>query len=250
VIFFNSALWYHPYLAGTLNRYKKRWHNLRYVLFYLDVVGSGVSRTADYLQKQNVFDLVYSYDSTDAQNYHFIHWNTIYSKNEQESHIVADRQLYFCCGVTKARMPILEECLSQCKRNNIDCRMDLVCNEPAESLKKYEPMVNLLEAGNILPYPEVLRRELQAQCILEILQPGRSNLTLRPYEAVAYNRKLLTNSKSILSFPYYNPAYMQYFEKIEDIDWDWVKAPAVVDYGYKGDFSPARLLEDISHKLV
>lgn len=250
VVFFNSALWYHPYLAGTLKRYKKRWKNIKYILFYLDVVDSGVSRAAHYLQKQHIFDLIYSYDLTDAQNFGFVYWNTLYSKNEQASHIVADTQLYFCCGVTKARVPVLEKILSQCRHNHIDCQMDLVCTEPAPSLEQYAPMVTLRQADQLLPYPEVLQRQLHAQCILEILQPGRNNLTLRPYEAVVYNRKLLTNSKCILEFPYYDPACMQYFESIEDIDWDWVKRPCSVDYHYQGNFSPALLLEDIARRFV
>ncbi len=249
VIFPNSALWYHPYLAGTLKHYKKLWNNIKYVLFYLDVVDSGVSRAAHYLQKQQIFDLIYSYDAADAKNYQFIHWNTLYSKNEQASRIAADNQLYFCCGVTKARIPMLDAILSKCRQNNITCKMDLVCVEPAPSLEQYAPMATLLQAGQVLPYPEVLQRQLHAQCMLEVLQPGRSNLTLRPYEAVVYNRKLLTNSKSILDFPYYNPAYMQYFENIEDIDWDWVKRPCSVDYHYQGDFSPTLLLEDIAERL-
>lgn len=249
VLFLNSALWYHPYLAGTLQRYKKRWPNIKYILYYLDVVGAGVSRVADYLQSKNIFDLVYSYDAVDAERYQFIPWNTIYSKTADASSISPETQLYFCCGVTKARIPILEECLSQCQHNQIDCRMDLVCNEPAEQLRKYASMANLLKSGEVLPYPKVLQRQLQAHCMLEIVQPGRTNLTLRPYEAVAYNRKLLTNSKSILSFKYYNPEFMQYFENIEDIDWQWVKHPVAVDYNYKEDFSPSLLLNDLSQRL-
>ena len=68
-------------------------------------------------------------------------------------------------------------------------------------------------------------------------------LTLRPYEAVVYNRKLLTNNRSILDFKYYNSRYMQLFERAEEIDWDWIAADTEVDYGYQGDYSPRKLLE-------
>ena len=94
-----------------------------------------------------------------------------------------------------------------------------------------------------------MRRELSAKCILEIVQKGQVALTLRPYEAVAYNKKLLTNNKTILNFKYYNPKYMRYFEKVEDIDWNWVKCDDGVDYNYQGDFSPRYLLADIEKNL-
>ena len=80
-------------------------------------------------------------------------------------------------------------------------------------------------------------------------QKGQVALTLRPYEAVVYNKKLLTNNKTILSFKYYNPRYMHYFEKIEDIDWNWVARKEKVNYEYEGDFSPIYLLQDISENL-
>lgn len=249
VVFLNSALWHNPYLPGTLKRYKQKWKNIKYVLFYLDVIGSGVCRTADLLREQHVFDLVYSYDANNAKDYHLIPWRTFYSQNEYYKNIPVQSQLYFCCGVTGPRIPLLRECLEQCRKNKIHCTMDLICNEPAEELRQYVPMANLLPAGHELNYASVLQRELSASCLLEIVQPGRTGLTLRPYEAVAYNRKLLTNCKSILDFPYYNPTYMQYFENIENIDWEWVKADVTVDYGYNEEFSPEWLLEDIQSRL-
>lgn len=74
-------------------------------------------------------------------------------------------------------------------------------------------------------------------------------MTLRAYEAVAYNRKLLSNNKTILSFEYYDPRFMRYFEQVKDIDWDWVKEDANVDYDYKGEFSPVLLIDDIIKRL-
>lgn len=249
VIFLNAALCYNPYLAGTLRRYKKRWKNVRYVLFYLDIIGAGVSRNADQLRQKGVFDLIYSYDADNAADYGLLQWTTFYSESAGCKDISAASHLYFCCGVTASRIPVLADCLEQCRNNGITCKMDLVCNEPAQTLQKYAPMANLLPAGHTLNYAQVLERELSARCMLEIVQPGRNGLTLRPYEAVVYNRKLLTNCKSILDFPYYNPAYMQYFEKVQDIDWQWVKDETPVDYDYKGNFSPALLLEDIKRRL-
>lgn len=249
VIFLNAALWYNPYMAATLRSYKRRWQNIKYVLFYLDTIDAGVSRSANYLREKGVFDLIYSFDRKNADQYGLEFWNTVYSPNTNNRNIVPQRDVYFCCGVSGKRIPIIESCLTQCQSNGVNCKMDLVCYEETPTLKKFQKIATLLTPDQVLNYSEVLRRELDARCLLEIVAPGRSGLTLRPYEAVVYNRKLLTNNKSILDFKYYNPAYMQYFEKVEDIDWQWVKDQTPVDYDYKGDFSPALLLKDISTRL-
>ncbi len=90
---------------------------------------------------------------------------------------------------------------------------------------------------------------MKAKCILEIVQEGQSALTMRPYEAVCYNRKLLTNNRSILDFKYYDSRFIQYYEDPADIDWDWVKDNTLVDYGYQGDFSPEFLWKDFAKYL-
>ena len=56
-------------------------------------------------------------------------------------------------------------------------------------------------------------------------------------EAVIYNKRLITKNEEIKELPYYDSRYMQYFEKIEDIDWEWLRTDEKVDYHYKGDFS-------------
>ena len=43
--------------------------------------------------------------------------------------------------------------------------------------------------------------------------------------------------------PYYCNEKMRYFESTDDIDWDWVKDRRPVDYDYKGEFSPLRIVD-------
>ena len=94
-----------------------------------------------------------------------------------------------------------------------------------------------------------MNNELKGSVILEVVQEGQVAPTLRPYEAVIYNRKLLTNNPNIKKFPYWDSKYMRYFSCVEDIDWKWVKDNTEVDYKYDGRFSPNKLLEDICIRL-
>ena len=99
--------------------------------------------------------------------------------------------------------------------------------------------------NDIRPYKEVLESTLKANCILEIVRPGQVGFTLRTFEAVVYNKKLLTNNENIKDFKFYNPQYMKIFKKIEDIDWKWVHETLNVDYHYDDSFSPLRFIKEI-----
>ena len=107
----------------------------------------------------------------------------------------------------------------------------------------------IIEDSNIhyelLPYDENVEKANRSNCILEIVREGFVGFTYRYYEAVVYNKKLLTNNADIRRMKYYDARYMQYFERIEDIDWEWVKDSADVNYHYQDDFSPEKWKENI-----
>lgn len=89
---------------------------------------------------------------------------------------------------------------------------------------------------------------LKCNCILDALSPGQTGVSTRYYEAVCYNKKLLTNNKDVLNFPFYNPQYMKIYQNPEDIDWNWVKERVPIDYHYDKRFSPLRLLEWVEQR--
>ena len=72
--------------------------------------------------------------------------------------------------------------------------------------------------------------------------------SLRYFEAVCYNKKLLTNNPCVVDLPYYDPRYIQVFNNPSDIDIDWLREDCTVDYGYKGDFSPNILIDRILYE--
>lgn len=84
---------------------------------------------------------------------------------------------------------------------------------------------------------------------MENVQPGQSGVTLRYYEAIVYNKKLLTNNKFVKRLPFYNPKFMYIYEKVEDIDIEWIKKEEMVDYKYNDEFSPVKLIEDIKKRV-
>lgn len=247
VIFLNSALHYNNYLAGTLHSYKEKWSNLRLILLYLDIVGDLVSSNADYLRNKGIFDAIYTIDKKDSLKYKLIFHRTFYSADIHMRSFSPVRDIYFC-GVSKNRGELIRECAEGALKHHVNCSMDIVSYENLEN-QNPPPCINFLKHDQYMSYPEVLHRELESKVLLEIVQKGQVALTLRPYEAVVYNRKLLTNNKSIFDFEFYDERYMRYFESPSNINWAWVKEDITVDYGYKGEFSPVNFLSDIIKNL-
>ena len=115
----------------------------------------------------------------------------------------------------------------------------LFCGDP----KLAQALPPEVRQDSYLPYPTVLQQMQSSKCILDMTQAGQSGITLRYYEAVVYNKKLLTNNVNIVNLPFYNPQYMKIYETIEDIDGDWIQSKDMPNYEYAGEFSPVHILE-------
>lgn len=250
VLFFNFNVSFVRYPAEVLRGYQKRWSNVRYVLCYLDPVSVGCSVYANYLRERSVFDAVYTFDQADAQKYNIIFWRTPYSSVPELRCVQPKMDVYFT-GTTAGRGKTIHAVFQSGVEHGADVEMDLIPTLPdddtdfSQSTEKYR----LHPYSDIVPYRTVLEKTLEARCILDVVRPNQTGLSLRAYEAVVYNRKLLTNNPSILTFPFYDPRYMRCFETVADIDWDWVKEDTPVDYHYSGEFSPINLLKDAQERF-
>lgn len=98
-----------------------------------------------------------------------------------------------------------------------------------------------------IEYHEVLERVMKTNCIIEILQKNQQAQSIRYFEALYYNKKLLTNNPHIKELPYYDSRYMRYFESASAVDFEWLKKQEKVDYGYKNDFSALNLAKQIKN---
>ena len=111
-------------------------------------------------------------------------------------------------------------------------------------------LFNYIPIRKKLLYKDTIEKMLTCNCILDIVDSGSSGgVSLRFFEAVVYNKKLLTNNKNIVKMPFYNPNYMKIFEKYDDIDLDWLKNNENVDYGYNGEFEAIEFIKRIDKEI-
>lgn len=100
-----------------------------------------------------------------------------------------------------------------------------------------------------IPYRSILEMEKQSNCILEILKEGQHFQTVRYFEAVVYQKKLLTNNPNLSELPYYNSEFMKYFSEPSDIDPEWIRKQEPVHYDYDNQFSPEGIPDLIEEYL-
>ena len=217
-------------------------YNIRYILILVDSWNNDkYSFVAKYFAKHLKFDYIFSFDPEDAKKYGFIYTNTPYSIISPGKSNNIEYDLYLAANVTTKGGPEnFHSIYKYMQDKGVSSHYRLVGVSPKKQVFKNEIIYNIP-----INYMEVIRGVKKSNCILEVLPLWQSGATLRYYEAVCYNKKLLTTNKNVINLPFYNPEYIHVFENPEDIDCEWVKERIPINYGYDGRFSPTHLIDRI-----
>lgn len=187
------------------------------------------------------FDLIVTDELKDAKLYQMVFMPDSFSVITQRK---AKIKFDICfSGADKKRAELLNQIAVVAEKEGI--KYDFRIMAGGRERKKY-PQLTYMEWQS---YLELIKQDMQSNCILEILQPGQSSSTLRLQEAVCLNKKLLTNNLNVMNEKFYNPQYIQIFDTPEHINWNFVRERIVVDYGYCGEYSPITFLNKIREEL-
>lgn len=110
------------------------------------------------------------------------------------------KQDIFFVGVDKDRLGVIKDLHRRFEQMNLTDKLMIV----ATHHKKYSRSDEKWLAKRV-PYEKIAENIKQSRAILDIVQSGQSGITLRPMEAMFYNKKLITNNIYIKEYDFYNP---------------------------------------------
>ena len=188
-----------------------------------------------------VFDVVFSFDEQNAREYGLKYIYSTFSIPDYLKSDVKYKSSVFFFFFGADRELELNESLSYIAKNVKNSKFGIVG-------VKQEKYKELIDYNKPISYREELMYTYNTECIVEIVKKGQSGITLRTCEAIAFNKKLLTNNSNIKKYPFYNSKYISVFENTEDIDIDFIKKEILVDYQYDGCFSPMRIIDSLKEE--
>lgn len=236
IIFVFSQGWYDK----AIIKWMKRKHPEIMSVLYCDDTIECFANEIPGMQPEmlgNEFDLVLCYNPGDVKKYGYTPTNVCLSKHiDLGNYFFKETDLSFI-GQAKDRNTLLREIKDYLEGK---CTTDFLLVGDADLNNGAIPV-----SEKYLDYKEYLSRECAANCILELVKGDTEGATLRCWEAVYYNKKLLTNWKGLFDFEFYDSRYMQFFEKPEDIDINFLTDRVAVNYQYYNQNSPELFLERI-----
>jgi len=150
-------------------------------------MSSNVQRSRVVQQLSSAGMRVWSFDPEDCRRYGFQYCPQFHRADLQIEASSCDSDLYFC-GRSKGREMWLDRLRSLAEQSGLECRF--VIKDKRERK---------------LPYEEMLRDAARSRCIVDLIQDGQSGMTLRPFEALILDRRLVTNNPFVAAEPWYDP---------------------------------------------
>lgn len=222
---------------------RKTYPNCKLVIFYQDLIKG---KWKKYFEKfKDRFDLILSFDQKDAEDYGLIYYPLVYTPEEYEVEDVLPRSDVYFVGKAKNRLDKILDIYVKLRDAGLKCDFNITGVKPEDQM--FSDEINYCAQ---MPYVENIKHIKATKCMLEIMQGGGHGYTLRYGEAICYGKKLITNNPEIKDAPFYNPDLIQVITDDGILDTNFVlKGDFVVDYNFKEELSPKKLLEFIDNNL-
>lgn len=233
---------------STIEYIRKHYPKAKVVIVFNDLIKMKTMRftiaplNIDYLK--TITDLIITFDFKEAKEFELEYHSIPYSSPQLNIKSSPQYDIYFL-GQAKNRLDEIITTYNQLIKFGAKVNF-ILANVPKEKQIELPGITYINGIG--VSYQENLSHLKNSRCILEIMQKNGSGYTSRTLEAIAYDKKLLTNNLFIQRAPFYNPEYISYFDKPEDIDPEFIKGLTkneTIDYKYKDQLSPIKLLEFI-----
>ncbi|MFA9424314.1 MAG: hypothetical protein ACERLG_12100 [Sedimentibacter sp.] len=241
VVFVNNSI--HKISVEHLNALSRK-KNVHFFILLLDVYSDFPVSIKKMIDKSD-FEEIYSFQQSDCDKYGFNYVNTIYSRAQFSDSLLVklESDLYFV-GADKGRIDDVYGIYRKATDEGLKCNFTVVVD--SVNLMKYRNRyVGMNIVDKRISYSTILEGIIKTRCILELCQKGQDGLTMRFYEALFYNKMLITNNRTAANNPMFNDKYMYIYHELYSADMSFLHKIDKVDYHYKDEMSPVHFMESL-----
>lgn len=231
------------------NYLRKEYPNCKLVLYLTDLLSKTKccfqNKPLDIKQINNTYDMVLSYDKSDCANYNFTYYPSVFSHINIPNNNKPICDVYFAAKY-KGRLPIVINIYDKLTEMGLIC--DFYLYKVPTSQRIYRKGIHYIE--KMMTYKENLQHVESSKCLLEIIQSNAEGYTYRTWEAISYNKYLITNNLSTINAPFYDANHISVIKDSNDLNSffiEQIKRNISVNYNYSKEISPLKLVEFIDN---
>ncbi|WCM43024.1 hypothetical protein MG290_04955 [Flavobacterium sp. CBA20B-1] len=156
------------------------------------------------------FNQYFTFEEEDALKYNLKKISNFYIHRFSDKKVHYDA---FFFGSKDSRLHNISKLIAYLKNKNWNAKALLVGKKTTNDKTDG---VEIIKNG--IPFAEIYKFAENTQIVIDISHPNQKGLSMRPYEALGLERKLITNNSEIKKYDFYNPNNIYIIEDFDNLD--------------------------------
>lgn len=192
-------------LPKTLASLRDLYNNAKFVWFLWD----NICNIDNFETLKGYYDEIVSFDSEEAISNGFTPLNDFYVVDDDNTEFEKTYDLSYVGTYNERRANIITDIMKIFPYKKVSITLfeykakgvRAIINRYLGKIKKQSPW----STYDKMKYSDYIELVKESKCILDISYENQTGLSMRIYEALAYNTKIITTNKSVLTKDFYNP---------------------------------------------
>lgn len=148
-----------------------------------------------------IFDTIYTFDIDDSKKYNLKPITNYIYLEKKELHLNKNyKNDLFNISSVDERLVLLNKIANKCEQLKINFKFIIVGNKKPKETNKH---IVFSKKNKFID--EVIIELDNSKIFLDLIRKNQSGLSFRIFEALAYQKKIITSNKSVMEYDFYNP---------------------------------------------
>lgn len=196
--------------------------------FHIEIINELKTKTKKYIAynydslKRNplpknfdtLFDKIYSFDILDVQQHSYLNLLTNFIYIDKDFDTKPNNKMFIILSKSLERELILSKIADILDKKGIKNYEFIVANPATKNVNK-----NIYLTEQHIKLDVVIEKMKNAEILIDLIRPNQSGLSFRYFEAMALQKKIITNNETVKMYDFYNPNNILIIKNdITDID--------------------------------
>lgn len=149
---------------------------------------------------ETLFDKIYSFDILDVQKHSYLELLTNFIYIEKDFNTKPKNKMFIILSKSLERELLLSKIADILDQKQINNYEFIVANPATEKVNK-----NIYLTEDHICLNDVIEKVKNAEILIDLIRPKQSGLSFRYFEALALQKKIITNNESVKLYDFYDP---------------------------------------------
>lgn len=240
IIFVFFTDWFEIIDRGFVEFLKKNFKSAIYVSYNVDIHGF---RKSCFDKIRDQIDESFIFDKVEAQKAGISYYPLPMSKFEIGQNKNEEKSDIFFVGYVKTRYKKLIDVYDRCVEIGLKPEFYILGVEEDDQI--YRENIHYIE---YMPYIDTLKVMSRSKCELELLVQGCTSYSQRVFDALIYDKKVITDNLALKDEEFYDPNQILIFDDINKISLSFFEIGFESKRHYAEKLSPIKFLEYLSQR--